>query len=157
MICLRLRAGGRAGHPEARRSALCFSFLFPHAVLLGTPQTSPLCFPLPLFSSPANFWSFPRPSPVIRRGSSSAAPPRGFLRTSLPATASITESRNMSTTLLSAFYDIDFLCKVRGGARREKAGKQEARGVFRLCFLPSTFRRPFSTLTFGVGKKSPSL
>lgn len=144
--------GGRAGHPEARKSALCFSFLSPHAILLGTPQTSPLCFPLPLFSSIANFRSFPRPSPVIRRGSSSAAPPRGFLRTSQPATATITESRNMSTTLLSAFYDIDFLCKVRGGPRREKADKQEALRVFRLCLLPSAFGGPLSTLTFGVEK-----
>lgn len=30
----------------------------------------------------------------------------------------------MSTTLLSAFYDIDFLCKVRGGAGREKGRRK---------------------------------
>lgn len=45
----------------------------------------------------------------------------------------------MSTTLMSAFYDIDFLCKVRGGARRKEGGQAGS---------PSRFQTLSSVLSF---------
>lgn len=110
---------------------------------------------LPSLSSrpPANFRFLPRPSPVIRRGSSPAAPPRGLLRTSLPAAPTITGSRNMSTTLLSAFYDIDFLCKVREGGRRGEGGPAGSPSrVLRLCLCPRLLGRRSPRLDFAVGE-----
>lgn len=61
----------------------------------------------------------------------------------------------MSTTLLSAFYDIDFLCKVRG--RGKEGGREEERqegSPSRFQAWPSAlgFGSPFLALTFGFGK-----
>lgn len=54
----------------------------------------------------------------------------------------------MSTTLLSAFYDIDFLCKVRGGTRREEGGRAGSPSSFQTLPLFSAFGGPLPTLTF---------
>lgn len=136
---------GRAPRGAEERSLLLSSSP-PHSALPGILKPVRAASLSLLSRPPANFRSLPRRSPVIRRGSSPAVPPRGLLRTSLPATPTITGSRNMSTTLLSAFYDIDFLCKVREGARREpggrKEGRQEAPRVFRLCLCPPLLGHP---------------
>jgi len=58
----------------------------------------------------------------------------------------------MSTTLLSAFYDIDFLCKVREGTRREEGGQAGSPSSFQTLLLPSAFGAPLPTLTLGSGK-----
>lgn len=87
------RAGGR----PRRRAAL--------SLLLCPPLRG-----LVLLGPQANFPSLPAPRPlfVLVR----AALHRGLLPTSPLAIPTITGPRKMSTTLLSAFYDIDFLCKV---------------------------------------------
>uniref|UniRef100_A0A8C4LCS3 mRNA decay activator protein ZFP36 n=1 Tax=Equus asinus TaxID=9793 RepID=A0A8C4LCS3_EQUAS len=104
--------GGAGRVPRgAEEQSLLLSPFPPHFALPGTLKPVHAASLSLCSRPPANFRSLPRPSPVIRRGSSPAAPPRGLLRTSLPAAPTITGSRNMSTTLLSAFYDIDFLCK----------------------------------------------
>lgn len=87
----------------------------------------------------------PRPLSVWVR----VAPLRGLLPTSPLAVPTIPGPRKMSTTLLSAFYDIDFLCKV--SRRRERlADGLEPSEVPRLAAGPGCGGRDPSKLTLRV-------
>lgn len=62
----------------------------------------------------------------------------------------------MSTTLLPSFYDLDFLCKVRGGSKERR--RRASRKPFKFSdftFCPRLLGDPPSTLTFLVSRKIP--
>lgn len=63
----------------------------------------------------------------------------------------------MSTTLLSAFYDIDFLCKVRGGEGREEDGQGGSPWSFQAWPSVLGFGGPLPSLTFWAWEKCRSL
>lgn len=138
--------GGGPGTP-GRGGALLASLL-PPCRTPPDPPAGPRRCPRPLLSPPGRLSAPPRPSPVIRRGSSPATPPRGLLPTSRPAAPATAGSRNMSTTLLSAFYDVDFLCKVRRGAGRAGSSRSSS---WTLPLSPGPGGRP-SRPAFRVGK-----
>lgn len=64
----------------------------------------------------------------------------------------------MSTTLLSAFYDIDFLCKVRGGSKdRGRRASRKSLEFSDLNFCSLLLGDPLPILTFWGREKSRSL
>lgn len=99
----------RRGRLGTGRAAAPSLLAWPRAALRA-PRARPRRSPRPF--SPGPLPAPPRPLPLL-----GVAGARRGARASLGAPACPADAAgptNMSTTLLSAFYDIDFLCKVRG-------------------------------------------
>lgn len=121
--------GGWAGHPGARRSALCFSLLTPHS---RHPQTSPRCFLL--FSPQPTF------SPSLARYSSWLEPGRAHPRAppDLPA-------RNSDHYKIQKHVDhtsvrlLRYRLIVQGTRGSKERGRRASRKPFEFSDLTSAF------------------